>query len=266
MKTVLKILAAGAFVLFCISFGVPQKASAQAGCWGDPSGTGLPQYMGPPNPNIKTNNGCPTGQALLDKNGNTGTAVSNDLKYIPLEPFPGQTTGQGNFCELLNSVFKFLIYLGAMLAVLFLVLAGITYMISEVVDKRSAARDRIKAAVWGLIILLASWIILNTINPGLVAACSVLNGSTTGIMRSQTSIDLQTAVEKAQLRAECQSSQTRKIQTVAAGDTNLCSSPDRSINLPSCKSARAGSLCCDVITMPTANSGGERCVGFGTSL
>jgi len=47
-------------------------------------------------------------------------------------------------------------------------------MISEVVDKRTQARERIKAAAWGLAILLTSWILLNAVNPQLVNACNIL--------------------------------------------------------------------------------------------
>ena len=46
-----------------------------------------------------------------------------------------------------------------------LVWGGIIYMTSEVMDKRDLARKRIQAAVWGLVLLLGAYIILNTINP-----------------------------------------------------------------------------------------------------
>jgi hypothetical protein len=71
-------------------------------------------------------------------------------------------------------MFNILLSLGAMIAVVTLVLAGITYMISEVVDKKSAARRRINAAFIGLGLLLTSWLILYTINPNLVKLC-ILN-------------------------------------------------------------------------------------------
>jgi hypothetical protein len=41
-------------------------------------------------------------------------------------------------------------------------------MVSEVVDKKSAARRRIVAAFFGLVLIVSSWLILNTINPQLV--------------------------------------------------------------------------------------------------
>ncbi|MCX6819919.1 MAG: hypothetical protein NT019_01360 [Candidatus Adlerbacteria bacterium] len=121
---------------------------------------------------------CPEGSSCV-VGGRACSASSPNLTYVPLEPLPGQNTnGQTNFCQLINLIFKLLIYLGGMVAVLFLVLGGITYMISEVVNKKDFARRRIQAAVWGLLLLLSSYIILNTINPQLVTACNILNPST----------------------------------------------------------------------------------------
>lgn len=147
-------------------------------CRGGPSvcGTGCympsivehedPVYIGPA-PAVGP---CPQGNLLT----NTGVLGANgNLTYTPLEPIPGAPS-QPNFCQLLNLLFKVLIYLGGMVAVLFLVLGGITYMVSEVVDKRSQAKQRIKAAVWGLLLLLMTWIILNTVNPALLS-CQILN-------------------------------------------------------------------------------------------
>lgn len=108
--------------------------------------------------------------------GQLAPAGNGNLTYTPLEPLSSDATQTPrSFCDLLSLIFRAFIYVGGMVAVLYLVIGGITYMISEVVDKRSKARDRIKAAVWGLIILLCSWLLLNTINPQLIKACISLN-------------------------------------------------------------------------------------------
>ncbi|MBY0472960.1 pilin [Patescibacteria group bacterium] len=120
--------------------------------------------------------------SLMSSSGRPGAPVDNGLSYTPLEPIPGQSSSQPNFCELLNILFKVLIYLGGMVAVLFLVLGGIAYMVSEVVDKRSAARERIKSSVIGLLILLSSYLILFTVNPNLVNACNLISPTTTGVI------------------------------------------------------------------------------------
>ncbi len=97
---------------------------------------------------------------------------SGNLTYTPLEPLPGlenAQSGQGNFAELVGGIFRILINLGAFLAVVVLVLGGISYMFSEATVKKLVAKERIKAALWGLAILAASWLILNTINPQLIS-------------------------------------------------------------------------------------------------
>lgn len=116
----------------------------------------------PPNPEVDNN---PTTYTP------SGQAVDTNLTYIPLEPLPalgGAQSGQGNFGELVAGVFRILINVGAFAAVLFLVLGGIAYMVSENTFKKMMAKERIRAALWGLGILAASWLILNTINPQLV--------------------------------------------------------------------------------------------------
>lgn len=129
---------------------------------------------GAPDFRLYPRTGCPPSSEPIGTNNVGGTAVDSNLKYTPLEPLPGQRGTPTNFCTLLNLVFQVLIYMGGLIAVLFLVLGGISYMVSEVVDKRSLARDRIKAAVWGLAVLLGAWIILNTINPALITSCNIL--------------------------------------------------------------------------------------------
>ncbi len=90
--------------------------------------------------------------------------------YTPLEPLPGQpaslTTGQ-QFGVYLGTAFKLFIVLGGMLAVGTFVFGGISYMVSDIVDKKDWARRKMQAAIWALLLLLASYLILNTINPSL---------------------------------------------------------------------------------------------------
>ncbi len=237
------------------------------GCYYYPGG--YPQYIGP----VPASGVCApyNGQPayILDGAGRPGTSVNNNLTYTPLEPLPGQSTQSSNFCQLLNLVFKYLIYLGGAIAVLFLVLGGIGYMVFEVVNKRTQARERIKSSVIGLLVLLGSWIILSTVNPTLVNACNVLSPTTTGVISSDASNAgaQQAAQAQALYQAEqaCQNSLgTRTIQTIPAGSpTQSCS-----ILTPSCSGILSGvvrvvnaGICCDIISQPTATSPGLTCLG-----
>lgn len=98
-------------------------------------------------------------------------AQPEPLTYTPLEPIPGLEEVQGgnaNFVKLVNAVFKVLITLGGFTAVVLLIVGGIGYMVSEAAFKKTQAKERVWAAVWGIGILGTSYIVLNTINPQLV--------------------------------------------------------------------------------------------------
>jgi hypothetical protein len=87
-----------------------------------------------------------------------------------------------NFAAFLGLIFKILITVGALLAVGTLVYAGISYMLSEAFETKGEAKNRMKAALWGLIILLGAWLMLYTINPQLLnfnlSSIGTLGGST----------------------------------------------------------------------------------------
>lgn len=91
--------------------------------------------------------------------------------YVPLEPISDvykQTSGPQNFSQFLGSIFKISIILSALWAVGALIFGGVVYMVSEIANKKALAKKRIEAALWGLLLLVGAWLILNTINPQLL--------------------------------------------------------------------------------------------------
>jgi hypothetical protein len=90
------------------------------------------------------------------------------LGYCPLEPLPGLANPASiTLPDLLNALFKILLSLGALFAVVMLTLGGLEYMVSTVPGVKSQGRERAWAAIWGLLLLAASYLILYTINPNL---------------------------------------------------------------------------------------------------
>src|SRR5579872_2472509 len=88
--------------------------------------------------------------------------------YTPLEPLPGAgNIDYGNFASYVNFLIPVLIIVGSLLGVGSLTINGVIYMTSAVVGEKSRALAHIQSSVWGLILLLASVLILNTINPQL---------------------------------------------------------------------------------------------------
>ncbi len=97
--------------------------------------------------------------------------------YTPLElgsfPYIGPLvlSGRTDISLLVNGTYKLLLAVVSMYAVGSIVFYGITYMVSagSSAVKTTEALDGVRAAVYGLLLLLGAWIILNTINPELVS-------------------------------------------------------------------------------------------------
>lgn len=90
-------------------------------------------------------------------------------EYQPLAPLPGLKDGaEVDFVTYAGAAISFVIGFSAVLAVLVLVYGGFMYMTGEAINTKKEGADTMKNAVYGLLLILASWIILNTINPNLL--------------------------------------------------------------------------------------------------
>ena len=79
---------------------------------------------------------------------------------------PGtQESSLGNYLSL---IFKTLIGLAGGISVLNIVIGGFEYILSEVPGVKTSGKERIRNSLVGLILALAAWLILYTINPDLV--------------------------------------------------------------------------------------------------
>lgn len=67
----------------------------------------------------------------------------------------------------LNIIFKLAIGVSAALAVIMLIINGITYMGDESIFAKTEAKSKMFSAILGLLIALGSWALLNTISPAL---------------------------------------------------------------------------------------------------
>lgn len=105
--------------------------------------------------------------------------ISKAQDYTLIEPLPciadtgnncspGETIKKISLNTYIDYVFKFSIALAAFLAVVMIIFGGFQYMTSEVPGIKSDGKDKIKNAIFGLIMILASYLILQTIDPRLV--------------------------------------------------------------------------------------------------
>ncbi|MFA6407563.1 MAG: pilin [Candidatus Paceibacterota bacterium] len=90
----------------------------------------------------------------------------------------------------ISTLYQFAVGISGIVAVGMIVIGGIYISVSGSVDKKSEGKDMITQALFGLALLLGSWLILNTINPKLVTNMDIPNPS--GILNA-TSTTISTA-------------------------------------------------------------------------
>lgn len=101
-------------------------------------------------------------------------AGTMDIPYTPLAELPlgkgGALLSTYTISTYLSGMFKLIIALGAAFAVVMGITGGIQYVASGIAPAaRKGAKERITNAIIGLVIVLTSYLILNTIDPKLVA-------------------------------------------------------------------------------------------------
>lgn len=94
-------------------------------------------------------------------------AIAGDPTYELITPI-GTLSGKVTLSQYLNGIYVTIIGIAGILAVLMLVICGIKLMGSGEAQGKSEARQCITNAIFGLLLAIGSWVILNTINPQLV--------------------------------------------------------------------------------------------------
>lgn len=89
------------------------------------------------------------------------------LEKIPLGP-GGQAQEKTNTFEYLPSLFRMMIGLAGILAVVMIIFGGIKYMSTDAWSEKNEAQKTINNALGGLLLAISSWLILYTINPRLI--------------------------------------------------------------------------------------------------
>ena len=85
----------------------------------------------------------------------------------PLVNLPGYTPGQ-SFDSFVNLIYGLSISIAALLAVVKIVIAGVKWMLSDVVTDKTDAKKDIQGALFGLIVIISAVLIITVINPNIV--------------------------------------------------------------------------------------------------
>ena len=87
--------------------------------------------------------------------------------FVPISDIPNGAVDTSSTDSYLGSLFIIFISVATILAVIKLMICGIQYMTSESISSKGAARTCITYVIGGLLLILISFLILNTINPDL---------------------------------------------------------------------------------------------------
>lgn len=86
----------------------------------------------------------------------------------PLTTFDSTGAGGGALGGYLNLMIRLFIGICAVLAVIMIVIGGIQYMTTELISSKEEGKKRIMGAIFGLLLALGAYTLLNTINPDLL--------------------------------------------------------------------------------------------------
>jgi hypothetical protein len=78
---------------------------------------------------------------------------------------------KGQICSIndfLNYIFRLLIGVAAVILVIRIMIEGFKYATSDVISIKVSSKEKLWQGIWGLLLALSAWLILNTINPKLV--------------------------------------------------------------------------------------------------
>lgn len=105
----------------------------------------------------------------LSTGGETPTCTDGSDGYCLLAPIGGITVIKDADLEnYFGTIYKILIAAAGVLALLMIFWGGVQYMTVDSLMDKSLGKERIKNAIFGLIIALSSYAILNTVNPKLL--------------------------------------------------------------------------------------------------
>lgn len=90
------------------------------------------------------------------------------LAPIPLDPNSTAPSPTATTATFLPGLFKLMIAIASGLAVIMLIYAGVKYISTDAFSGKDEAKGIIEDALWGLLLAMSAWLILNTINPNLV--------------------------------------------------------------------------------------------------
>lgn len=89
------------------------------------------------------------------------------ITYEPLVGIPGVDNAATNFGKYLEQLYFLSISIAALIAVVKIIIAGVNWMLTDLISGKSDAKKDIQNSLLGLLLIVSAVIILETINPQL---------------------------------------------------------------------------------------------------
>lgn len=106
------------------------------------------------------------------------TPTVSFAQFLPLVGIPGISDNNIDFNTYINALYALSISIAGLLAVIKIIIAGVKYMLSDVVTSKAEAKSDIQGALIGLLIVVSAVVILNQINPRLTESNIFLSSVT----------------------------------------------------------------------------------------
>lgn len=109
---------------------------------------------------------------LLTERVSAQTELVEIREYTVLAPLPGTTIGGGRTATLASYIpglFRLVLGLASVIAVSYIIFGGFLYISTDAIQGKQDGKKHITNAIYGLIMIGVSWLILYTINPNLLA-------------------------------------------------------------------------------------------------
>lgn len=102
-----------------------------------------------------------------------GGTTTSGINENYLAPLPGLENASSGLQGFLQGLFNIAIVIAGILAILMIVIGAIIYLSTDSLSGTEKGRDMMLNAVFGLILALGAWVILNTLNPNLAESLRI---------------------------------------------------------------------------------------------
>ena len=113
----------------------------------------------------------------IDPQDSSGTVPATATQTVGstdyLAPLPGLENKPQTLPGFLEGLFQVLIVIAGLLAMIMLVIGGITYLSTDAFSGKTEGKEMMLNAVFGLVLALGGWVIMNTINPNLASNLAI---------------------------------------------------------------------------------------------